>query len=855
MLNIAQMNKWKQLLPDLAALVFFIGVTVVYFYPVLEGKSLPQMDQNHAIGMAQELVELEAETGEKAMWTNSMFGGMPAYQIKGDASANVFSYLNRYSRLGLPYHTMAIVFMYLLGFYVLLRSMGFSHWLSALGGVAFALGSYNIIIIIAGHITKAYAIALMAPVLGGILYTYNKNKWLGALFTTVALGAEIAYNHVQITYYLALLVLVLVADRLIRAWKGGSLNDFAQRTGLLAVAAILAVLPNLTNLWTTYEYGKESIRGQALLEDEEREKTQRGLDPDYAFAWSYGRAETLTLMIPNFHGGASEPIGFNEQVTEGLPERIDRFLRARGISYGQQQGQFINQLANEIIQQSQYWGSKPFTSGPVYVGALICFFFVLALFYYQGREKWWLLAGTILSILLAWGHNLEWFNMLMFDYFPLYNKFRTVEMALVIATVSIPLLGMLGLRSVIENPQLIREKSGGFMWSLGLTAGVALLFYLFPNLLSFFNAQELAALQGQMKAQPEQAVFFELIMQELHYARMLLLKTDAFRSLVFILLGSASLWLYARSTISRKYLIPGLLLLVLVDLWAVDRRYLNQDHFITKSQARQTFRPTQADLDVLADPDPNFRVFSVHRNVFNEVHTSYFHKSIGGYHGAKLQRYQDLIDHYLQSDWQLLRSITAGNDSIALLQEAMGNFPVLNMLNTRYIIYHPEKAPLLNPQAQGAAWLVNEVFVVNSPKEEIEALQQVDLRKTAVVSTEFANLLSETTMGAGEGNIQLSSYHPERLTYEVNTGARQLAVFSEVYYGKGWKAYVNDEEVPLLRVNYLLRAAFVPEGSSTVELRFEPRSYRWGKVLAALSSVLILALLAYAWWRRRELKA
>jgi hypothetical protein len=580
------------------------------------------MDNTHAIGMAQELVELENETGEKAQWTNSMFGGMPAYQIKADASANLFSYLNRAVRLGLPYHTVAIVFLYLLGFFILMRSMGFSHWLSVIGSVAFAVGSYNFILIIAGHITKAYAIALLAPVIGGIIYTYNKNKWGGALFTAVALGSEIAYNHVQITYYLAILVLILILDRLYRAIANNSFKDFVQRTGLLAIAALLAVLPNITSLWTTFEYGQESMRGQSLLAEETTQKKVSGLDPVYAFAWSYGKAETLTLLIPNFHGGASEPIGQNPDLSEGLNQRIAGFLSQRGINYGQQQAQFVNQLGNEILQQSQYWGSKPFTSGPVYVGAVICFLFVLALFFYQGREKWWLLAGTILSILLAWGNNLEWFNQFIFDHFPLYNKFRTVEMTLVIASFTMPVLALLGLKKVI---------------------------------------------------------------------RAHLLKTDAFRSLVFIALASGSLWFFSRNSISTKYLLPGLAILILVDMWGIDKRYLNNDRFVSKRQASQEFTPTTADKIVLEDHSPNYRVFSVYRNPFNEVHTSYFHKSIGGYHGAKLQRYQDVIDWYIQGDLQLLRTMMQQSQPHDAMLKSLERMPVLNMLNTRYVIYNPEQ--------------------------------------------------------------------------------------------------------------------------------------------------------------------
>ncbi|WP_227625596.1 YfhO family protein [Geofilum rubicundum] len=846
------MDKIKPLLPYLAAIAFFIVITLIYFSPVLEGKKLPQMDNTHAIGMAQELVELEDETGERAQWTNSMFGGMPAYQIKADASANLFSYVNRAVRLGLPYHTVAIVFLYLLGFFILMRSMGFSHWLSIIGSLAFAFGSYNFIIIIAGHITKAYAIALMAPVIGGILYTYNKNKWGGALFTAVALGSEIAYNHVQITYYLALLVLILILDRLYRAIVDKTFPDFLQRTGLLAVAAVLAIMPNISNLWTTYEYGQESMRGQSLLAEETTQKKVSGLDPDYAFAWSYGKAETLTLLIPNFHGGASEPIGQDPDLGDGLQQRIAGFLSQKGINYGQQQPQFVNQLANEILQQSKYWGSKPFTSGPVYVGAIVCFLFVLALFFYQGREKWWLLAGTILSILLAWGNNLEWFNLFLFDHFPLYNKFRTVEMTLVLAALTMPVLALLGLKKVTETPQIIRENPNKFLLALGLTGGVALIFYLIPgSFLNFISEQELNAINAQKAANPDQAFIYDLFVQEMQFMRTNLLKTDAFRSLIFIALASGSLWFFSRNSISVKYLLPGLAILILVDLWGVDKRYLNNEHFESKRMVNQPFTATAADKMVLEDKDPNYRVFSVYRNPFNEVHTSYFHKSIGGYHGAKLQRYQDVIDWYIQNDLQVLRRMMQQSQPNEAIQTALQKMPVLNMLNTRYVIHNPEEEPVRNPFAMGNAWLVNDVLTVTSTRDEIEALAEVNLSETAIVHSEFAGILENQTVGAESGTIELTDYHPEKLTYQSETGSAQLAVFSEIYYNKGWKAFVNDTEVPVLRVNYLLRGIFVPGGTNTIEFRFEPASYRYGKALAYFGSVLILVLMV-AWFIRRR---
>ncbi|MGQ1947424.1 YfhO family protein [Geofilum sp. OHC36d9] len=826
-------EKLKSAGPWLAAVVLFIVLAFAYFSPVLKGRALPQMDNTHAIGMAKELIDHENATGEKAQWTDSMFGGMPAYQIRGDASANLFSYVNKVVRLGLPYNTVAIVFLYLLGFFLLLRSMGFSYWLSALGAVGFAFSSYNFIIIIAGHITKAYAIALMAPVLGGVLYTYNRNKWAGALMTILALGAEIAYNHVQITYYLAILIFILVVSRFIASVRQGTIRDFVTRSSWLVGAAVLAVLPNITGLWTTYEYGKESIRGKSELVEEETEQKAGGLDPDYAFAWSYGRWETLTLLVPNVMGGASESIGNNPELLQNTDPR----------------------LKDVVAQQSQYWGSKPFTSGPNYAGAVICFLFVLALFFYKGKEKWWLVAGTIISILLAWGHNLEWFNMFMFNHFPLYNKFRTVEMTLIIASVTIPLLALLGLREVIENPRLLRQHSRKFLAALALSGGVALFLYLFPGVFNFMSDAELDAILGQKSANPNQAALYDMLIQSLQSARMTLLKADAFRSLMFIVLASGSLWYFSGDKISAKYVIPGLLVLILVDLWGVDRRYLNNDSFKPARQVNNQFVAGKADKEILEDKDPGYRVFSI-QNPFNEVRTSYFHHSIGGYHGAKLQRYQDLINRYLSDDATMLMGALQRGEKPDGLSVYLANMPVLNMLNTRYIILHPEMSPVFNPHALGSAWLVEEMQMVKSNSEEISQLKHQDLRLTAIVQEAFADVLQDVIIGApADGDtVYLEKYSPSSLTYQAKIENSRLAVFSEIYYPKGWKAYINGQKADIFRANYVLRALILPAGESTIEFRFEPISYKYGKILSAISSLLILLFVAAYFLRRKYLK-
>ncbi len=829
-------DKIKTILPYAGTVILFIVLSFSYFNPVLQNKELPQMDETHAIGMAHELKSFEAETGEKSQWTNSMFGGMPAYQIKGDSSKNIFAYLNKLFRFGLPYKTVAILFLYMLGFYVFLLSLKIDKWMSLVGAIAFAFGSYNLIIIIAGHITKAYTIALMGPVIAGVLYTYNRHIWGGGLFTAIALGLQIAYNHVQITYYLALLVLILVVSKLIYAILHKTLNHFAKASGVLLVAAFLALLPNISNLWTTYEYGKYSIRGKSELQVEEGEKSHSGLDKDYALAWSLERKGTWTLLVPNAVGGASEAIGENKSALENVDARYKE----------------------TISGQSQYWGGRPFTSGPVYAGALVCFLFMLGVFYYKGGDKWWLIAGTIFSFFLAWGKHFSGFTDLMFYYFPLYNKFRTVEMAMVIASLTIPALGFLGLREVYQNPKLITDKTWKFFAAFGLTGGVSLLFYLFPNaFFSFISDVELSAILQQKQQVLQQnagqaaqiSSYFDDIIINLKAARASLLTADAFRSFVFILIGSASLWFYATKKLAGKYVIWGLGLLILIDLWSVDKRYLNNDDFQSARKQKQEFAPTVADRAIDNVEQDGDRVFTIYKNPFNEVNTSYHHHSIGGFHGAKLRRYQDVIEHYLEKDLQILTRTLQQSGSDSALQVALSNMPALNMLNGRFINYNPNANPIINKNVFGEAWFVKEVYSVESPDAAIDAIGYTNLRDKAIVNvSEFENL-DKYKVDSVSGNIELSSYKPNELVYNYAIGQDQLAVFSEIYYAKGWNAYLDEKPIEINRANYILRAVMLPAGNHQLVFKFEPKSYANSQMLALISSLIILLLIVFAGYK------
>lgn len=806
------LKKVLGLWPHAAILICFAIMSAIYFSPVLQGKDIQQMDYTHVIGADHELVEYEKASGERAQWTDAMFGGMPAYQIRADNSHNVFTHLSRYIRLGLPYRTMGIMFLYMAGFYFMLTSLGVGRKIAALGAVAFALGSYNIIIIAVGHITKCYAIAMMPLVIGGVIMTY-RGKWLGGgVMTMLALGLELAFNHIQITYYLGIALLLLVAAELACAIRGKKVRDFWIATGVLAAASLLAVLPSATNLWTTYEYGAYSIRGASELKSSDGAKPSSGLDKEYALSWSYGKKETPTLLIPNIVGGASEPIG-------------DAVGKVKGVR--------DPQILDAISRQSSYWGGRGFTSGPVYVGAIVCFLFFLGCFYYKGRLKWWLIAATVLSILLAWGKNFPLLTDPMFDYFPLYNKFRTVEMALVIATVTIPMLGMLGLKTLCDYPEEIKYRPGKFFGAVGLTAGVALILAAFPTLFyDFVTPEESASLAG-LKAQNP---LYGMLEQGMIEARVAIMRSDAVRSAVMVILASGALWFFSVRKISAKIMLATVGVLTLIDLWGVDRRYLSTDMFKSKSETGNTFAMQKADKAILADKTPH-RVMALYCNPFNEVYTSYFHHSIGGYHGAKLRRYQDVIDRYLVPDWQRLTAAMQKGD-YAGIDAALSQSNALAMLNCRYLIYNPQQDPIVNRYSLPEAWYVSSARRGGSADEAIDMIGKMDLGSECVVEGTAGGAF-ETDSAAW---VRQTSYTPNSVSYECSSGKDGMIVFSEIYYPAGWHATIDGVEAEIVRADYILRALRVPAGEHKIEFHFSPESYSKGNVISTTASVAVVLL-------------
>lgn len=770
---------FKSWFPHIIAILIFLLLTIIYFSPYFfDGKDLAPHDVLNFNGMGKDLRDYHEETGEYAFWSNAMFGGMPSNQTYQPSGINIFKYLSISARFGIYSLHAGILFFYLIGFYIFLISIGCKPWLSIVGAIGYAFVSYNLIIIEAGHINKAFAMATMAPILGGVMLCYRQNYFWGALITLIFAGINIFHAHIQISYYLILILAFLVIVYLIYAIKEKTIKSFLKSSLLLVIIAFIAFLPSVGRLIPMQDYSKDSIRGGSVLQNTEGEKNHSGLDLTYAFQWSYGKAETMTLLIPDFYGGSSNyNIGTNSETYKTL------------VNAGQKR-QFAQQFCK---QAPAYWGDQPFTSGPVYGGAIICFLFVLGLLVVKGKEKWWLLAATIFSILLSWGSNLMWFNEFLFKYLPLYNKFRAPSMALVIANVTMVTLGILAIKEIIENKSLDKKKLLKQLYiSGGITGGLCLIFALFGGALFSFSAAS-------------DSNYPDWLISALHADRKHLLVTDSLRSFFFIAMAFLGILFYIKKGFKTNYLILGFGILILIDLWAVDKRFLNDDDFIDKKKAKE-FEMTEANKTILQDKDPDFRVFNLTVSSFNDASTSYFHKSIGGYSGAKLRRYQDIIDHHFSKGI---------------------NMNVVNMLNTKYFIV-PDKnqnnKPITqrNYQALGNAWFVDSIRWVNSPDEEIVALNNFDPAKTAIIDKKWESKLSNSEALIDTSNnatIKLTDYaNPGYLIYESKNSKTQLAVFSEIFY-KTWKVYIDGEQVPLIQVNYILRGLEIPAGDHTIEFK------------------------------------
>ncbi|MBR6929051.1 MAG: YfhO family protein [Bacteroidales bacterium] len=814
-------QKNKKLLGIVAAIVAFAAITLAYFSPILEGKRIKQHDIEMYYGMSQELRSYYIETGETSLWTNSMFGGMPAWNIAVYNDSNKMVSVEKLLSIGFPMPFNA-VFISMLGFFILLLVLDCSVWISFIGGLAYGLTSYLFIVIGAGHNTKAVAMAYMAPVIAGMLLTYKGKYLWGSILTAIALALEVKANHLQITYYLLLIVVVLAIAQFFSDIKDKQIKRFFKATGCLLFAAAFGILTNTTTLYANYKYSQDTTRGKPVLVQDATNQT-KGLDRDYITQWSYGKGETWSLLIPNVKGGGSALIGKQNPALE----KADR------------------QFRDSIAQSNAYWGDQPFTSGPVYIGAIIVFLFVLGALTVKGKFKWALLAATLLSILLSWGKNFQWFSDFFIDHIPGYNKFRAVSMTLVIAEVTMPLLGLLGLAEIAKGPESFKQNQKKLFIALGVTAGFCLLFYIAPKLFFSFLSQGEAEQFANMSKGKDGAIYANFANQ-LENVRVVIFRKDALRSLIFILLSAIPLWFLGKGKLKPQIAFPILAVLVLVDLFQIDKRYLNNDDFIPKKQQERPFTETIADKYILNDHSLDYRVLNLTRDAFNDASTSYFHKSVGGYHGAKLRRYQDAIDQYLGAEVKRFNTIFKNANSEESLIQGLQQQKVLNMLNTKYIIYNPDAEPLENPCAFGNAWIVNNVQWVDTPNEEFDAIATTDLRHNAILHKEFQQQVGEYRLTDSIlGQVTLTDYKPNKLTYSFNAPKDQLVVFSEIWSDTGWKLYIDGQEQPLLRANYLLRAALIPSGEHQIVMEYAPKIWKIGnRIQLGSSLLLILGLVA-----------
>lgn len=902
---------FKKVLPHLGVLALFVVISFAYLSPLIEGKKVAQSDLIQFKGMSKSVSDYREKTGEEALWADNMFSGMPAYQISTYYPGNLIRRVDRAIRLFLP-RPADYLFLLMAGFYFLGIVLGLRWWEALLGAFAMAFSSYSVIIIEAGHTSKVHAIAYMAPVLASIILAYRGKILLGSALTAFFLALQLSANHLQITYYLLITIVIMVIAKFIHAIRAGEMQGFIKTSLVLVVAGFIGIGPNIGNLWTTQEYGKYTMRGPSELTIHASESD--GLDKDYALRWSYGRTETYTLLVPNFFGGSSQDRWTDEsEVYQAMRDNLQA------------------SQAKEILRglPARYWGDQPFTSGPVYVGAIICFLFVLGLLLVRSEDKWWLLIATIVSILFAWGRHFPLLTDVIFDYLPLYNKFRAVSMTLVIAQVAMPFLALLALKNFFSGDISKDELKKKTLMALGIVGGVLLLMVALPTLFSDFEHQ----FDEQMRAGGYPDWLVDAIVSD----RISLMRSDAFRSLGFILVAAGVMWLFILDKLKSQWAMVILAALVLIDLWAVDKRYLNEDDFVKPRNLDAMYTETQADQQILQDSDPNFRVYNTVEPLDRGARTSYYHKNIGGYHGAKLKRYQELIDY----------------------QIGRGNLEVIDMLNTKYFIRQGGQGGLFampNPGVLGNAWFVQNYKLVANPDAELNNLSDMyevrsinndytyvngkaikvdtigvldelylstkgyedlptgegerragyevdfsilnvpngivavlgssdsadividttkarsgivlpehvsfklisefEAQNMAVIDKRFANDLTGFSLQFDStANIQLTKYKPNELTYKSKTASEQLAVFSEVYYDKGWKAYVDGKEQPYFRANYILRAMKIPAGEHEIVFKFEPRAYYMGNKLGLIFSVILLGFIAYAFYSEyKEMK-
>ena len=824
------MNTWfKRNGIHIAIIGFFVILCFAYFSPVMQGKAPAQSDVLQAKAMQKEIMDYKAKDGKGPLWTNQMFGGMPAYQIWVQYPMNIGTHVISAIKTVLP-DPVDVVLLYLAGAYFLFSVLKVRPLLAAAGAIAFAFTSYNFIIIAAGHSNKAMAIAFFAPLIAAVILSLRGKHWLGGSLFALFLALEIRANHIQMTYYLFLALAIFIGIEAYHHFKEKRFPAFGRGVAFLAIGGLLALMVNASTLWTTYEYGQESNRGKSNLTDTSQEASS-GLTKEYAYGWSQGVGESFTFLIPNAYGGASG--------TDLLLKKDGQVYKALAELTGGDPTPAIQQLGAQIGLQ-QYWGGKPFTSGPYYFGAVVCFLFVFGLLIIRSRVKWWILGTTILFMLLSFGSNFPLVSDLFFDYFPLYNKFRAVESILAVVGLMVPLLAVLAVREAIEGNYEQKVLVKKLSIAAGITGGFSLLVAIMPTVFFSFTSSTHGmmtdALTQMLQNNRAEAL---KIANALVADRASIARADAIRSFLFIAVAYALIWAYVTKKMNLQLAIVLLGLAVLFDMWQVDRRYLNNQNFVNKADLNNHFQPRDVDNFILADADPDFRVLDLTVATFQDAGPSQFHKTVGGYHAAKLKRYQELIDK------QFSKSI---------------NQDVLDMLNTKFIITQDQQTGAYNmrrnPTAAGHAWFVESVQFAKNADEEMKAINSFDPKKEAIVDERYKSLIDTTkiTVGGPTASIKLEKYHPDHLVYSYSTPGDVIAVFSEIFYDKGWNMYVDNVKKPYFRADYVLRAAQLEAGNHKVEFKFEPVSYYTGEKISLAGSILLIASLGFAFYSGNKRK-
>lgn len=804
-------------------MVALLALTLVYFAPIIKGKRLAQHDVVQSHAMAKEAIDYHESNGEYSLWTGRMFSGMPTIQIWMGTKSNIFKefWLGFRSLFASP---VDVVLIYLFGFYMFLIIIGFKPIYATLGAIGFAFSSYNFIIIEAGHLAKVMALGFAAPIFGGIYLILKEQYLKGMVLTSLAVGLEIMSNHIQITYYLFFVIVIWMGFELANAVKQGNIPQFSKSVGAMVIAALIGILPNTTPLLTTKDYAEETIRGEQELTSKKIDGN--GLDKDYALSWSYGKLETFTLFIPSFMGGASggsldqDSESYDALIKQGVPKRqAEGFLRSLPL----------------------YWGAQPFTSGPVYFGAIIILLAILGLFLSKDKSRWWLLASTIFCIFISWGKNMDWFYSLFFDYFPLFNKFRSPSMMLAVANITVVWLAMLGLRAVVEST---KDDLKRIMQIGGSFAGFCLLLALVGSSIFDFESQSMSngvsgdqQFEQQLEQMTKNKNFASALVASVREDRASIMQKDAWRSTIFLIIVLGLIYLMIKGKIKEQFFGLALAALVLIDLWGVDKRYLNEDDFVKSKDISKNFALTPAETQMLQDPDPHYRVLNTTVNIFNDASPSYYYKTIGGYHAAKLKRYQDLIEYHI-------------GPQIQQLNNGFEGLNVLNMLNMKYVIFGKEANQVaMNNANLGDAWMVNNVIEVENPDAEIAALKTFNPKTEAIIDVRFKETYGSHQFDADpNATIELENYDPMILTYNFNSTKNEMVIFSEIYYhgNKDWKSFIDGQEVPHFRTNYVLRGLIVPAGNHKIEFKFEPKVYGISeKISLAGSGAFLILLIMY----------